>query len=171
MSMSRSTARAALATVTVRGPSATPRRRRSKRRMRSGAQFWPLTSRASWKTRSCICGSTRPLSASCSSAPMAMRRPCSAHDDFLGQANGDWLMREIRHYLKRVLKRVDVTAKSFDRADRAGLAALPALWPSSLLPPTARCMLIGTLRGRQPASRPRSRWRRRISASIRWATG
>src|SRR6185312_3684388 len=28
------------------------------------------------------------------------------------KANGDWLMREIRHYLKRVLKRVDVTAKS-----------------------------------------------------------
>jgi benzoyl-CoA-dihydrodiol lyase len=35
------------------------------------------------------------------------------HDDFLGKANGDWLMREIRHYLKRVLKRVDVTPKSF----------------------------------------------------------
>jgi benzoyl-CoA-dihydrodiol lyase len=34
------------------------------------------------------------------------------HDDFLAKANGDWLMREIRHYLKRVLKRVDVTAKS-----------------------------------------------------------
>jgi len=35
------------------------------------------------------------------------------HDDFLAKANGDWLMREIRHYLKRVFKRVDVTAKSF----------------------------------------------------------
>jgi benzoyl-CoA-dihydrodiol lyase len=34
-------------------------------------------------------------------------------DDFLGRANGDWLMREIRHYLKRVLKRIDVTPKSF----------------------------------------------------------
>jgi benzoyl-CoA-dihydrodiol lyase len=36
-----------------------------------------------------------------------------AHDDFLAKANGDWLMREIRHYLKRVLKRVDVTPRSF----------------------------------------------------------
>ncbi len=27
-----------------------------------------------------------------------------AHDDFLLKANGDWLMREIRHYLKRVLQ-------------------------------------------------------------------
>jgi benzoyl-CoA-dihydrodiol lyase len=34
------------------------------------------------------------------------------HDDFLGNANGDWLMREIRHYLKRVLKRIDVTPRS-----------------------------------------------------------
>src|SRR5664279_5398274 len=34
------------------------------------------------------------------------------HDDFLGKANGDWLMREIRHYLKRVLKRLDVTPRS-----------------------------------------------------------
>jgi len=34
------------------------------------------------------------------------------YDNFLLQANGDWLMREIRHYLKRVLKRIDVTAKS-----------------------------------------------------------
>src|ERR1019366_4224002 len=25
------------------------------------------------------------------------------HDDFLAKANDDWLMREIRHYLKRVL--------------------------------------------------------------------
>jgi len=36
-----------------------------------------------------------------------------AHDDFLAKANGDWLMREIRHYLKRALKRVDVSPKSF----------------------------------------------------------
>jgi len=35
------------------------------------------------------------------------------YDDFLAKANGDWLMREIRHYLKRVFKRIDVTAKTF----------------------------------------------------------
>ncbi|MEX0591331.1 MAG: benzoyl-CoA-dihydrodiol lyase, partial [Xanthobacteraceae bacterium] len=32
--------------------------------------------------------------------------------DLVLNGNGDWLMREIRHYLKRVLKRIDVTAKS-----------------------------------------------------------
>ena len=35
------------------------------------------------------------------------------HDDFLAKAKDDWLMREIRHYLKRVLKRIDVTPRSF----------------------------------------------------------
>jgi benzoyl-CoA-dihydrodiol lyase len=36
------------------------------------------------------------------------------YDAFIakGEAGGDWLMREIHHYLKRVLKRLDVTAKS-----------------------------------------------------------
>ncbi len=35
------------------------------------------------------------------------------HDAFLGKHQNDWLMREIRHYLKRVLKRIDVTARTF----------------------------------------------------------
>jgi benzoyl-CoA-dihydrodiol lyase len=33
------------------------------------------------------------------------------HDALLGE--NDWLMREVRHYLKRVLKRIDVTSRSF----------------------------------------------------------
>ena len=35
------------------------------------------------------------------------------HDDFLIRHESDWLMREIRHYLKRTLKRIDTTPKSF----------------------------------------------------------
>ena len=34
------------------------------------------------------------------------------HDRFLAAQQDHWLMREIRHYLKRVLKRLDVTARS-----------------------------------------------------------
>ena len=34
------------------------------------------------------------------------------HDAFLAAHESDWLMREIRHYIKRVFKRVDVTAKT-----------------------------------------------------------
>ncbi len=75
------------------------------------------------------------------------------HDDFLAKANGDWLMREIRHYLKRVLKRVDVTAKSFIALIEPGscfagtLAELAFAADRSL-------MLIGTREGdnRKPAA-------------------
>jgi benzoyl-CoA-dihydrodiol lyase len=75
------------------------------------------------------------------------------HDEFLAKANGDWLMREIRHYLKRVLKRVDVTAKSFVALIEPGscfagtLAELAFAADRSL-------MLIGTREGdnREPAA-------------------
>ena len=80
-------------------------------------------------------------------------RPCSAHDDFLAKANGDWLMREIRHYLKRVLKRVDVTPRSFIALIEPGscfagtLAELAFAADRSL-------MLVGTREGdnRKPAA-------------------
>jgi benzoyl-CoA-dihydrodiol lyase len=35
-----------------------------------------------------------------------------AHDAFLETHKGDWFIREVRHLLKRVLKRVDLTARS-----------------------------------------------------------
>ncbi|MFT8243103.1 2,3-epoxybenzoyl-CoA dihydrolase [Roseomonas sp. BN140053] len=35
-----------------------------------------------------------------------------AHDAFLDAHAGDWFVREVRHYLKRTLKRVDVTSRS-----------------------------------------------------------
>ena len=35
------------------------------------------------------------------------------HDAFMARNQKNWLMREVRHYVKRVLKRIDVTARSF----------------------------------------------------------
>jgi benzoyl-CoA-dihydrodiol lyase len=75
------------------------------------------------------------------------------HDDFLAKANGDWLMREIRHYLKRVLKRIDVTPRSFIALIEPGscfagtLAELAFAADRSL-------MLVGTRKGdnRKPAA-------------------
>ncbi len=82
-----------------------------------------------------------------------MRRPCSSTTIFLASANGDWLMREIRHYLKRVLKRVDVTPSSIIALIEPGscfagtLAELAFAADRSL-------MLIGTREGdnRPPAA-------------------
>ena len=75
------------------------------------------------------------------------------HDAFLAKANGDWLMREIRHYLKRVLKRIDVTPRSFIALIEPGscfagtLAELAFAADRSL-------MLVGTREGdnRKPAA-------------------
>jgi benzoyl-CoA-dihydrodiol lyase len=76
-----------------------------------------------------------------------------AYDDFLEKANGDWLMREIRHYMKRVLKRLDVTPRSMIALIEPGscfagtLAELAFAADRSL-------MLIGTREGdnRPPAA-------------------
>ena len=57
-------------------------RPRSKPRTRSAPSSGRSPSRANWKTPSCICAPTRPPSASCCSAPTAMRRPCSITTTF-----------------------------------------------------------------------------------------
>ena len=100
----------------------------------SGRSPW----RASWKTRFCICGTNEAAI-----GVVLFRTEGNAAGRarsttiFSRKANGDWLVREIRHYLKRVLKRVDVTAKSLIALIEPGicfagtLAELP-------LPPTAR---------------------------------
>ena len=75
------------------------------------------------------------------------------HDAFLAKTQDHWLMREIRHYLKRTLKRIDVTPKSFVALIEPGscfagtLAELAFAADRSL-------MLIGTREGdnRQPAA-------------------
>ena len=147
-----------------------PCRPRSKPRMRSATSSGRSPWRANWKTPSCICAPTRRPSASCCSAPTAMRKPCSTHDDFLGQANGDWLMREIRHYLKRVLKRVDVTPKSFIALIEPGscfagtLAELAFAADRSL-------MLIGTREGdnRKPAAITLGPGQFRLLSDGQWA--
>ena len=76
-----------------------------------------------------------------------------AYDDFLNGTQSHWLMREVRHCLKRTLKRIDVTPKSFIALLEPGscfagtLAELAFAADRSL-------MLIGTREGdnRQPAA-------------------
>src|SRR5216684_2287017 len=75
------------------------------------------------------------------------------HDRFLAAEQDHWLMREIRHYVKRVLKRLDVTARSLIALIEPGscfagsLAELAFAADRSL-------MLIGTREGdnRPPAA-------------------
>jgi benzoyl-CoA-dihydrodiol lyase len=101
-----------LVTVTVRGPSqAVPASLEAAHAL--GDKFWPLT-----VARELEDAILHLRANEAAIGVVLLRTDGNAqavldHDDFLVKANGDWLMREIRHYLKRVLKRVDVTPRSF----------------------------------------------------------
>jgi benzoyl-CoA-dihydrodiol lyase len=141
-----------LATVTVRGPSeAVPGSVEAAHAL--GAKFWPLTVARELEDAILHLRSNEAAIGVVLFKTDGNAEAVLAHDDFLSRANGDWLMREIRHYLKRVLKRVDVTAKSFIALIEPGscfagtLAELAFAADRSL-------MLIGTREGdnRKPAA-------------------
>jgi len=141
-----------LATVTVRGPSgAAPASVEAAHAL--GAKFWPLTVARELEDAILYLRSNEAAIGVVLFRTDGNAEAVLAHDDFLSRANGDWLMREIRHYLKRVLKRVDVTAKSFIALIEPGscfagtLAELAFAADRSL-------MLIGTREGdnRKPAA-------------------
>ncbi len=76
-----------------------------------------------------------------------------SHDAFLMANQNDWLMREVRHYLKRVLKRVDVTAKTIFALVEPGTCFAGTL-AELVFAADRSVMLIGTREGdnRAPAS-------------------
>jgi len=101
-----------LATVTVRGPSEdVPASVKAAHEL--GDRFWPLTIARELEDAILHLRSNEREIGVILFRTDGSAQAVLAHDKFLAKANGDWLMREIRHYLKRVLKRVDVTAKSF----------------------------------------------------------
>ena len=141
-----------LATVTVRGPSGdVPASVEAAHAL--GARFWPLTVARELEDAILHLRSNEAAIGVVLFRTDGNAQAVLEHDDFLSHANGDWLMREIRHYLKRVLKRVDVTAKSFIALIEPGscfagtLAELAFAADRSL-------MLIGTREGdnRKPAA-------------------
>jgi benzoyl-CoA-dihydrodiol lyase len=101
-----------LVAVTVRGPSqAVPTTVDAANAQ--GDQFWPLT-----VARELEDAILHLRANEAAIGVVLLRTEGSAqavldHDDFLAKSNSDWLMREVRHYLKRVFKRIDVTPKSF----------------------------------------------------------
>jgi benzoyl-CoA-dihydrodiol lyase len=134
--------RRALATITVRGPSE-PAPAALADAHAQGAAFWPLA-----------------LARQLEDAILHLRfneggigllilraegdaRLVLDHDAFLARHAGDWLMREIRHYLKRALKRLDVTAKSLVALIEPGACFAGTLAELALAADRA-LMLIGT---------------------------
>lgn len=75
------------------------------------------------------------------------------HDALLVRHDGDWLMREIRHYLKRVFKRIDITSRSMIALVEPGSCFAGTL-AELLFAADRSAMLIGTREGdnRPPAA-------------------
>ena len=141
-----------VATMTVRGP-AQPVPNSIEAAHALGDKFWPLTVARELEDAVLHLRVNEPAINVVLLRTDGSVRAVLAHDDFLATANGDWLMREIRHYLKRVFKRIDVTAKTFFAVIEPGscfagtLAELAFAADRSL-------MLIGTREGdnRPPAT-------------------
>ena len=91
-----------LATVTVRGPSGdVPASVEAAHAL--GAKFWPLTVARELEDAILHLRTNEAAIGVVLFRTDGNAQAVLAHDDFLSHANGDWLMREISHYLKRVL--------------------------------------------------------------------
>ena len=100
-----------LASVTVRGPSqSVPASIEAAHAL--GDKFWPLTVARELEDAILHLRANEQSIGGLLFRTDGNAQAVLDHDAFLAKANGDWLMREIRHYLKRVLKRVDVTPRS-----------------------------------------------------------
>ncbi len=101
-----------VATLTVRGPSdSVPASVEAAHKL--GDKFWPLTVARELEDAILHLRTNEPVITLVLLRTEGTAKAVLDHDEFLAKANGDWLMREISHYLKRVLKRVDLTPKTF----------------------------------------------------------
>jgi benzoyl-CoA-dihydrodiol lyase len=100
-----------IANVTVRGPSE-PVPTSVEKAHALGAAFWPLAMARELEDAILHLRVNEPSIGVILFRTEGDAKAALAHDEIVLNGNGDWLMREIRHYLKRVLKRIDVTAKS-----------------------------------------------------------
>jgi len=134
-----------LAAVTVRGPSqGVPASVKAAHAL--GAKFWPLVVARELEDAVLHLRSNEAAIGVVLFRTDGNAQAVLEHDDFLAKANGDWLMREIRHYLKRVLKRVDVTAKSFIALIEPGSCFAGALAELAFAADRS-LMLVGTREG------------------------
>ena len=141
-----------VATLTVRGPSqAVPASKKAAHAL--GASFWPLA--VARELEDAILH-LRTNEASIGVVLLKTDGEAKAvldHDAFLIAGQDDWLLREVRHYLKRVLKRIDVTPKTFIALIEPGSCFAGTLAELAFASDRAM-MLIGTREGdnRPPAA-------------------
>ena len=141
-----------IATITVRGPSQ-PVPQSIDAAHALGSAFWPLAFARELEDAILHLRTNEAEVAVIVFKTDGNAQSVLAYDDFLLAAGDNWLMREIRHYIKRVLKRVDMTAKSLVTLIEPGSCFAGTL-AELVFAADRSAMLIGVTAGdnRSPAS-------------------
>jgi benzoyl-CoA-dihydrodiol lyase len=101
-----------LANLIVRGPAAPPPVSLAAAH-EQGAAFWPLAVARELEDAILHLRFNEPAIGLIVFRTDGEAQTVLDYDAFLARNQNDWLMREIRHYVKRALKRIDVSARSF----------------------------------------------------------
>jgi len=100
-----------LATVIVKGPTSTPPSSADEAHAQ-GDQFWPLLLARELEDAILQLRFNEPNVGLILFRTEGEAKAVLDYDRFVAANQSHWLMREVRHYIKRTLKRIDVTAKS-----------------------------------------------------------
>jgi benzoyl-CoA-dihydrodiol lyase len=141
-----------IATITVQAPAqAAPQSAAAAHAL--GASFWPLAVARELEDAVLHLRFNEPTIGVLLLRTEGNAQAVLAHDKIVLGADGDWLMREIRHYLKRVFKRIDVTSKSLIAIIEPGSCFAGTLAEFAFAGDRS-IMLIGTRKGdnRPPAA-------------------
>jgi benzoyl-CoA-dihydrodiol lyase len=141
-----------VATLTVRGPSQTAPATAAEAQAQ-GAGFWSLAVARELEDAILNLRVNEPTIGLVLVRTDGDGQAVLSYDALLSANQNDWFLREVRHYLKRVLKRVDLTAKTFFALVEPGSCFAGTL--AELLFASDRAMmLVGTREGdnRAPAS-------------------
>ena len=141
-----------LATVTVRS-AATPAPAALAGAHALGADFWPLAMARELEDAILHLRFNEPTLGLVILRTEGDAQNVLDHDAFLLRHRDDWLIREVRHYLKRVLKRLDVTSRSLIATIEPGSCFAGTLAELAFAADRS-VMLIGTQEGdnRPPAT-------------------
>jgi benzoyl-CoA-dihydrodiol lyase len=141
-----------VASLTVRGPSkpapATPTEAQAQ-----GAAFWPLAVARELEDAILNLRVNEPAIGLVLVRTEGDAQAVLAYDALLLNGKGDWFLREVQHYFKRVLKRIDLTAKTFFALVEPGSCFAGTL-AELIFAADRSMMLIGTREGdnRAPAA-------------------
>jgi benzoyl-CoA-dihydrodiol lyase len=140
------------ATITVRSPGAAAPPSLAQAHAQ-GCDFWPLAMARELEDAILHLRFNEPLLGLLMLRTEGDAQSVLDHDGFLIRHGDDWLMREVRHYVKRVLKRLDVTARSLIATIEPGSCFAGTLAELAFAADRA-VMLIGTRDGdnRPPAA-------------------